>query len=130
MEKPHLRVVEGGSMDKQKALEAALAQIDKHFGKGSIMRLGANERLIEIEAVSTALHPKSPIGSTPNAVALSVDEKTLYIANSDPQKAIWMAYEVQPDGSLKNGRVFFDATSKVSEQMPGLPDGSNATLNR
>jgi recombination protein RecA len=53
MEKPHLRVVEGGSMDKQKALEAALAQIDKHFGKGSIMRLGANERLIEIEAVST-----------------------------------------------------------------------------
>ncbi len=37
----------------------------------------------EIEAVSTALHPKSPIGSTPNAVALSVDEKTLYIANAD-----------------------------------------------
>ncbi len=40
MNKPPLRVVEGGNMDKQKALEAALAQIDKNFGKGSIMRLG------------------------------------------------------------------------------------------
>lgn len=37
----------------------------------------------ETEAISTALHPKSPIGSTPNAVALSPDEKTLYIANAD-----------------------------------------------
>jgi recombination protein RecA len=40
-------------MDKQKALEAALAQIDKNFGKGSIMRLGANERTIDVEAIST-----------------------------------------------------------------------------
>jgi recombination protein RecA len=53
MEKPQLRVVEGGSMDKQRALEAALAQIDKLHGKGSIMRLGANERPIEVEAIST-----------------------------------------------------------------------------
>jgi recombination protein RecA len=53
MDKPVLRVVEGGSMDKQKALEAALAQIDKNFGKGSIMRLGANERSIDVEAIST-----------------------------------------------------------------------------
>ena len=53
MEKPALRVVEGGSMDKQKALEAALAQIDKNFGKGSIMRLGANDKRIEVEAIST-----------------------------------------------------------------------------
>lgn len=37
----------------------------------------------EIEAISTALHPKSPAGSTPNAVALSPDEKTLFIANAD-----------------------------------------------
>ena len=40
-------------MDKQKALEAALAQIDKNFGKGSIMRLGANDSRIEVEAIST-----------------------------------------------------------------------------
>src|SRR5262245_53970897 len=43
----------------------------------------STEQMKEIEAISTALHPKSPIGSTPNAVALSPDEKTLYIANAD-----------------------------------------------
>jgi len=53
MDKPELRVVEGGAMDKQKALEAALAQIDKNFGKGSIMRLGATDRTMDIEAIST-----------------------------------------------------------------------------
>jgi recombination protein RecA len=40
-------------MDKQKALQAALDQIDKNFGKGSIMRLGANDKRIEVEAIST-----------------------------------------------------------------------------
>ncbi len=53
MSTPDLRVVEGGAMDKQKALEAALQQIDKHFGKGSIMRLGANDKSIDVEAIST-----------------------------------------------------------------------------
>ncbi len=40
-------------MDKHKALDAALAHIEKHFGKGSIMRLGANDRTIDVEAIST-----------------------------------------------------------------------------
>ncbi|MFM1816909.1 MAG: strand exchange and recombination protein with protease and nuclease, partial [Pseudomonadota bacterium] len=40
-------------MDKQKALDAALALIDKNFGKGSIMRLGANDHTIEVEAIPT-----------------------------------------------------------------------------
>jgi recombination protein RecA len=53
MTKPELHVVEGGKMDKKQALEAALAQIDKAFGKGSIMRLGANDKSIEVEAIST-----------------------------------------------------------------------------
>src|SRR5262244_3509097 len=48
-----LRVVEGSSMDKSKALDAALAQIERSFGKGSIMRLGKGNRPIEIETVST-----------------------------------------------------------------------------
>lgn len=47
-----LRVVEGGSMDKDKALAAALSQIERNFGKGSIMRLGENAS-IEVEAIST-----------------------------------------------------------------------------
>ena len=48
-----LRVVEGSSMDKSKALDAALSQIERNFGKGSIMRLGKGNRPIEIETVST-----------------------------------------------------------------------------
>jgi recombination protein RecA len=48
-----LRVVEGSSMDKSKALDAALSQIERNFGKGSIMRLGKNERAMEVETVST-----------------------------------------------------------------------------
>ncbi|MFA5950645.1 MAG: recombinase RecA [Hyphomicrobium sp.] len=53
MAKPELRVVDGGNMDKKQALEAALAQIDKAFGKGSIMRLGTNDKSIDVEAIST-----------------------------------------------------------------------------
>jgi recombination protein RecA len=48
-----LRLVEGADMDKQKALEAALSQIEKNFGKGSIMRLGKNDPQVEVEAIST-----------------------------------------------------------------------------
>jgi recombination protein RecA len=48
-----LRLVEDGSVDKTKALDAALSQIERAFGKGSIMRLGANEQIIEIETIST-----------------------------------------------------------------------------
>ena len=47
-----LRVVEGGSMDKDKALAAALSQIERNFGKGSIMRLG-EAASIEVESIST-----------------------------------------------------------------------------
>jgi len=50
-----LKVVEQqqGDMDRKKALEAALSQIDRAFGKGSVMKLGANQKVAEIEAVST-----------------------------------------------------------------------------
>ena len=41
-----------GNMDRQKALDAALAQIDRAFGKGSAMKLGSREK-IEIESIST-----------------------------------------------------------------------------
>ncbi len=53
MAKAGLRLVEGAEMDKQKALEAALGQIEKNFGKGSIMRLGKNERPVEVESIPT-----------------------------------------------------------------------------
>ena len=47
-----LRVIDGDSMDKNKALEAALGQIERNFGKGSIMRLGENTS-VNVESIST-----------------------------------------------------------------------------
>jgi gluconolactonase len=58
--------------------------------------------------------------SRPNGIALSPDEKTLYVANSDEKKRIWMRYDVAPDGSVSNGRLFADVTA---EKEAGLPDG-------
>ena len=58
----------------------------------------------------------------PNGIAFSPDEKTLYVANSDPKDAVWMAFDVQEDGTIANGRVLFDSTQWV-EQKKGLPDG-------
>jgi recombination protein RecA len=53
MSQPALKLVEGTSVDKTKALDAALAQIERAFGKGSIMRLGKNDKSVEIETIST-----------------------------------------------------------------------------
>jgi recombination protein RecA len=55
MSQSSLRLVESSSMDKDKskALDAALSQIERAFGKGSIMRLGKNQQPVEIETVST-----------------------------------------------------------------------------
>lgn len=58
----------------------------------------------------------------PNGIALSPDEKTLYVAQSDPKNAIWMSFAVQADGTLSKGKLFYDATAEVGK-MPGLPDG-------
>jgi recombination protein RecA len=48
-----LRLVEGSSMDKSKALDAALSQIERNFGKGSIMRLGKNNKSMDVDTVPT-----------------------------------------------------------------------------
>ena len=53
MSQTNLRLVEGTSVDKTKALDAALSQIERAFGKGSIMRLGKNPKAIEVETVPT-----------------------------------------------------------------------------
>lgn len=57
----------------------------------------------------------------PNGLAFSPDEKTLYVANSDSNNAIWMAYSFNEDGSISES-LFFDATSMVPNNL-GLPDG-------
>ncbi len=59
----------------------------------------------------------------PNGIAFSPDEKTLYVAQSDPAAAVWMAFDVKPDGTVGAGRVFFDATAWAKAGRKGLPDG-------
>jgi gluconolactonase len=54
----------------------------------------------------------------PNGIAFSPDEKVLYVSNSGPPK--WMRYSVQPDGTVSDGKVLFDATG---EKGVGGPDG-------
>lgn len=56
----------------------------------------------------------------PNGLAFSPDEKCLYVANSDPEKKIWMRFEVAADGRLSSPEVFYDASRTLSE---GVPDG-------
>ena len=56
----------------------------------------------------------------PNGIALSPDEKTLYVANSDEKKRFWMRYDVAADGTVSNGRIFYDLAG-AKEQ--GIPDG-------
>lgn len=58
----------------------------------------------------------------PNGLAFSPDEKRLYVAQSDQAAAIWRVFDVRPDGTLANSRVFFDATS-MTKTRRGLPDG-------
>jgi gluconolactonase len=60
----------------------------------------------------------------PNGIALSPDEKTLYVANSHPPRPIWMAFDVKPDHTLGTGRVFFDAAALIAKtKRTGMPDG-------
>ena len=58
----------------------------------------------------------------PNGIAFSPDEKTLYVSDVDPKRAAWLAYDMQPDGTVTNGRVFFDATRWRKDPFFG-PDG-------
>lgn len=59
----------------------------------------------------------------PNGIAFSPDEKKLYVAVSDPKNPIWMVYDVQADGSIADGKVFFDSKHLADQGLKGLPDG-------
>ncbi len=58
----------------------------------------------------------------PNGIAFSPDQKTLYVAQSDPKAAIWKKFPVKEDGTLGESELFYDATDSV-DKLPGLPDG-------
>jgi len=75
----------------------------------------------EIELLTKAL-------TRPNGIAFSPDGTKLYVANSDPERAIWMVYDVKQDGGIENGKVFYDATNLVLADN-GLPDGMKVHRN-
>ena len=59
----------------------------------------------------------------PNGIILSPDERTLYVANSDPERPVWMAFALDADGRVTGKRVFADASAEAKAGLPGLPDG-------
>ncbi len=61
--------------------------------------------------------------SFPNGIVLSPDGRTLYVAVSDPERAIIHAYDVAADGLASGKRTFADMTAMVKQGLKGLPDG-------
>lgn len=59
----------------------------------------------------------------PNGLAFSPDFKTLYVAQSDPEAAIWKSFPVTEEGLLGDSTLLHDATSAFQGGLPGLPDG-------
>jgi gluconolactonase len=63
---------------------------------------------------------KAPALSTgltdPNGIAFSPDEKFLYVTNWDDKKKVVMRYDAHADGTVSNGRLFFDMTSAPGEE--------------
>jgi gluconolactonase len=60
---------------------------------------------------------------TPNGLAFSPDEKILYVGQSDPNRPIIMEYPVRPDGSLGEGKLFYDCAPLMNQGLTGAPDG-------
>ncbi|MFM9908285.1 MAG: SMP-30/gluconolactonase/LRE family protein [Chitinophagaceae bacterium] len=59
----------------------------------------------------------------PNGIAFTNNEKSLLIANSDPEKAFWYLFDIGPNDVLSNGRIMHDATALSKSGEKGLPDG-------
>ncbi len=93
-----------------------LAGQDQDTGKqlifNGVYRLAANGMLYLIDSTLTR----------PNGIALSPDEKTLYVSNSDPEKALWVAYTMDDSFAVLDRRIFADRTEMVASRK-GLPDG-------
>jgi gluconolactonase len=60
--------------------------------------------------------------SAPNGIAFSPDERTLYVSNADRERLVWMAFEVQSDGTLGRSRVLYDGTTSLADRR-GTADG-------
>jgi gluconolactonase len=98
--------------EPRKPLDMATWFPDVDLGFNGVYRLSKDGKLTLLTKEMTK----------PNGIAFSPDEKTLYVAQSDPLAAIWKSFPVKDDGTLGEGKLFFDSTSNVGK-MPGLPDG-------
>jgi gluconolactonase len=58
----------------------------------------------------------------PNGIAFSPDERTLYVSNADRERLVWMAFEVETDGTLGRSRVLYDGTRSLADRR-GTADG-------
>jgi len=94
---------------------------------GLAKRMEDPEKEIEFQGVyrydaSGDLHIMDAELSRPNGIAFSPDESVLYVANSDPDHAIWMAYDIDKESGILSKKVFYDVTELTSTEK-GLPDG-------
>jgi gluconolactonase len=86
---------------------------EKEIAFNGVYRMGRDGKVTVVEK---ELH-------RPNGVALSPDERTLYVTQSEPGKAIMMAYSLDKKGSVTGGRLFHDFSDLMAADAPGLPDG-------
>ncbi len=98
--------------DPPYGLEKMMDDPLKELGFQGVFRFGTDSQLTLLDSTL----------SRPNGIAFSKDFQRLYVANSDPQLALWMVYDVDEQGLLLNRQVFHDAT-KLAEIETGLPDG-------
>ena len=116
MSSPQLRVLEGGQMDKLKALDAALQHIEKQFGKGSIMKLGANDKSFDVEAISTGslgLDIALGIGGLPKG-------RVVEIYGPESSGKTTLTLQVIAEAQKKGGKcVFIDAEHALDPVYAG-----------
>lgn len=65
----------------------------------------------------------------PNGLAFSPDFTKLYVSNSDMKNPIWKAYELNDDGTLSKGKVFFNASHLYEDCRHGVPDGFKVDIH-
>ena len=91
----------------------------KEIAFNGVYRMGKDGK---VTAIEKELH-------RPNGVALSPDESTLYVTQSDPGKAIVMAYSLDKKGNVTGKKLFHDFTDLIGRENPGLPDGLTVALD-
>jgi gluconolactonase len=86
---------------------------EKEIAFNGVYRMAKNGKVSVIEK---SLH-------RPNGVALSPDESTLYVTQSDPARPVIMSYSLDKAGNVTGSKLFHDFTDLVATGSPGLPDG-------